>query len=242
MPLLKEVGVQNPVGVALPPVPTAAGAPRLAPAQGDHVFGDVVGTLNTALQTIFGGGANWQTRMRNYNPTLATLWQGLSSVDFGHHGGNVPVTSRAGVPEPDEHSHMFGGYSHRLQWHLCEIVCLGFGPTGEKRKIGGATAAWKRNVLTSFDDLMNNLVDQTALNFYIASPNATRQANAATVRHPTLSLASARTYANQTNGPGKGRVVQVVSRCESLRGTLEGILQRLDGSVKTFNVRTNSWS
>lgn len=160
MPLINGCNSQNPVNPGLPAAPITAGAPYLAPSRGDHLFGDVIGTIETALQLIFSGGDLWKMRMRNFNPMLATLWQGLGSVDFGHgarppgrgarppgRGAGPLVTQRAGAEEPDEHSRMFGGYSKRLQWNLCEIVCVESG--AERRRIGGATRAWKNNVLAS---------------------------------------------------------------------------------------------
>ncbi|MDD0973784.1 hypothetical protein [Pseudomonas fontis] len=235
MPLIQGCSYQNPVSAGLPAIPNAAGAPNLAPIQGDHIFGDVIGAIETALQQIFGGGANWQMRMRSFNPTLATLWQGLDGVDFGH-SANPPITQRVGVPEPDEHSHMFGGYSRRLQWHLCKVVCTGFAGGVEQRRIGGATRAWRNNVLASFDDLINHLVDSTALGFYIATPGGVRMANAAAVRHVALSLGAARINAN-----GNMILAPFFVRYDSLRGTLEGLLQRFDGSTKTFLASSSTW-
>jgi hypothetical protein len=242
MPLIAGCTYANPVGAALPAQPNAIAAPPLAPAQGDHLFGDVVGTIETALQSIFGGGERWQTRMRNYSAILDSLWAGLTAIDLGH-GANPPVVQRNGAPEPDEHAHMFGGYSRRFQWHLCEIVCTGFVNGQESRQIGGSTVAWKNNVLAGFDDLLANLVDSTALAFYINTPRAIRAANPAAVRHPTHSLAVARTYANNNPGrPGQARVLQVVTAYDSLRGSLDGLLYRLDGPTKKLDPATNTWS
>jgi hypothetical protein len=132
MPLLAGCQYPNPVAAALPVPPVAGAAPNLAPAQGDHVFGDVIGTIGTALQLIFGGGANWNNRMRAYSPILEVLWDGLANANFGH-GGHAPTVARHGAPEPDEHAHVFGGYAVRLQWTLCEFVCTGFLPGGVER-------------------------------------------------------------------------------------------------------------
>ena len=140
---------------------------------------------------------------------------------------------------------MFGRYATRLQWQLCEIVCTGYAPNvGEVRRIGGSTGAWKNAVLSSLDDLMNNLVDTTALQFYIATqnPNDSRQANPGAVRHPAISLAAAVAYTNAHNGPGKARVTGVLNTYRSLRSSINGLLDRLDGPVKTLNVANNTWT
>lgn len=233
MTLLRNGTYPNPIGANLPPAPVAAAAPSLAPAQGDHIFGDVIGVINTAFQQIFGGGALVAARIESYDSTLASVWNGLAGVNLGH-GAAPPVTQRNGVAEPDEHSHMFGGYSNRLQWQLCEIVSTGFHAGAEDRYIGGATAAWKKAVLASFDDLMNNLVDSTAIAFYIATPNAIRNASAAT-RHTPMSLANALTYTNNNAGPGKAAVSAVLASYGSLRNALAGILDRLSGPTQRWD-------
>ena len=110
---------------------------------------------------------------------------GLATVDFGH-GANPPLVNRNGTPEPDGHSHVFGGYSNRLQWNLCEIVCTGFAP-GEVRRFACTTRAWESNVLSSFDELMNHLVDSTSIAFYIATPREIRPDNPGAVRHAPMS-------------------------------------------------------
>ncbi|KAA0998626.1 hypothetical protein FVF58_43660 [Paraburkholderia panacisoli] len=247
MPLLTIGAYQNPIAVAMPAAPLAAAAPALAPGQGDHVFGDVIGTIETALQSIFGGGAGWQTRMQKYNSTLASLWTALTALDLGH-GALPPIVNRAGMAEPDEHSHMFGGYSHRFQWQLCELVATGFvaGPTGaniEVRVIGGATKAWRKGVMARFDDLIGHLVDSTALAFYITSPTVIRHA-AALVRHSAISLTAAVAYTTGHNGPGKLRVNTVLAQYASLRIAFESILLRLEneGGTRAYNAVDDSWS
>lgn len=239
MPLIRGCAYPNPAGVALPAPPVAAAAPLLAPFQGDHLFGDVLGTIETSLQGIFGGGALWRTRMQNYSGTLRTVWDGLGGVDFGH-GANPPLVNRNGAAEPDEHSHVFGGYSNRLQWNFCEIVCTGFA-AGEVRRIGGATRAWKTAVLSSLDDLLDHLVDSTAIAFYIASPNAIRNANPGAVRHVPMSLANAIIYAANHHGPGQNRVTRVLNAYGTLRNSVIGILDRFDGPIKTLNAN-NTWA
>jgi hypothetical protein len=185
MSLVTGCQFPNPFGAAQPAVPVAAAAPNLAPAQGDHVFGDVIGAINTAFTSIFGGGAVAPARMQNYHSMLATLWQGMMGANYGH-GAAAPVVTRNGAPEPDQHSHVFGGYAARLQWQLAEIACAGFHPpplAAESRRIAAPTSRWKRATLAALDDLLNVLVDSTALQFYMATPAQMRQANPAAVNH-----------------------------------------------------------
>lgn len=242
MPLTYKLKCTNPSNRKLPAVPIPTGAVQLIPDH-DHLFGDVIDAINTALQKIFGGTTLWKTRMEYFNPVLATIWCGLGNVDLGHSNGSDISTARTIGSEIDEHAHMFGYYAARLQWHLCEIVCTAcdnkectnYG-RGNEHMISGATRAWKKNVLTSYDDVIENLVDSTALDFYIKTPDGKRK-TAVNIRHPTISLAAARAYVN-ANGTHRGataRVNQVLDRFVSLRGTFEGFLERFDGSTKTFN-------
>lgn len=241
MPIIPNCNQPNPMGAALPAAPVAAAAPNLAPAQGDHVFGDVVGVIGNALAAVFGGGANWPQRMAAYNATLAELWNGLTQVDLGHAAHGAPVVARAGAPEQDQHAHMFGGYANRLQWQIAEIVCAGYANGAEVRRVGGATTAWRNAVLGALDDLLTVLVDDTALRAYIPNPNAIRQA-AAGVVHPPISLATATATAAALNGPGRANVQAILTRYGSLRGSVDGLLRRFDGPVKQLNPANNSWA
>jgi len=244
MPLLSDCDAtfQNPFGQAIPAAPNILLAPALAPNQGDHVFGDVLGTIETALQRIFGGGQVWPTRMENYSSLLSNVWTGLQAVDLGH-GAAAPLVTRAGAAETDQHSHMFGGYSARLQWEMAEIVCTGFAPNGggERRRIGGYKKSWKKAVLKRFDELMNNLVDSTAIAFYIATPNAIRNSNANTV-HAPWSLAHAVQQVTPMNGPGKGTITPVLDRYDSLRNSIDGLIGRFELPTRSLNVNNNTWA
>lgn len=243
MPLITGTAFVNPVAGVMPAAPNPALAPNLAPAQGDHIFGDVLGTVETALQSIFGGGAAWVNRMGAYNGTMRTLWEGLGVVDYGH-GALPPIVNRQGAAEPDEHAHVFGGYSVRLQWALCEITCTGFGPggAGEIRQIGGYSKKWKKEVLERFDDLLAHLVDSSALHFYIPTPNAIRNANPAQVRHAPISLAAANLYTTNANGPGKARIQTVLASYSTLRSAFEGLIGRFEGNTKTLNPANDTWA
>jgi hypothetical protein len=127
MPLNPHCSTSNPVGATMPAVPVTAGLQASANDQGDHVFGDVLGAIQTALAAIFGGGQNWQVRMNAYNTVLTSVWSDLSKLDYGH-GANPPIVGRtpAGMAgaEIDQHATVFGGYAKRLQWQMAEVVCI----------------------------------------------------------------------------------------------------------------------
>ena len=240
MPLLKTTN-RNPVAAVLPPVPAPGGATPLAPAQGDHVFGDVVGVIETALKAIFGSEAGLEGRIAGYNPTLATVWTGLKGVDFGH-GPQQPVVQRQGSPEPDEHAHMFGGYGLRLQWWLAEIVDTGFRNGVTERKVGGATRAWANQVKGAVNDLLANLVDETALTAFVQAPRTVRPAQPAQVRHPAISLTRAGALVDRLQGPGKAAAQAVLTRYATVPNAVTGLIDRLEGSVRSFDHRTNKWT
>jgi hypothetical protein len=60
------------------------------------------------------------------------------------------------------------------------------------------------------------------------------------VRHQPHSLAQAITYTNANNGPGKAAIQPILTACGALRGSLQGLLDRMDAN-KTLNVATGLW-
>lgn len=228
MPLF-QCNYNNPTNIAMPAIPLLAGAPMLAPAQGDHVFGNIIGSLETSLQDIFGGGAGWLNRLQAWNSVAHSLWVGISQMDIGHNGINEPCVNRNGMPETDQHAHMFGGYANRLQWQLTEIVCSGFlvGGGGEDRTIFRGTRTWRQRTMGHLDALLTVLVDQTALTAYMNNPNQVRNAAAGVVHNP-ISLTVASNQANLHNGPGSARIRQICSNIKTARNSIEGFLMRFD--------------
>ena len=250
MPIMTGCPYNNPVAAVDPAAPVAAGAPNLAPAQGDHVFGNVIGMIQTALQNTFGGGAAWTTRFRNYNSTAHTQWQTLAGLDLGHvHGAGQPLVGRAGPTEPDQHAHMFGGHARRFQWTFCEIVCTGFGGggAGEYRLVGETTRRltrqWQTDVLARYDTVVNHLVDGTALTAYLANPGQIRQAqNPPTVVHPAISLAAATAQAGGARGVAAVRITAVCGNYATARRSLVTILDRLTFAARTLDPHDDSWA
>jgi hypothetical protein len=215
-------------------------AAMLAPFQGDHVFGDVIGMVQTALQAIIGGGHVWPARFQSLNPVASLQWQVYRGFDLGH-AGNEPLVHRNGGAETDQHAHVFGGYSLRFQWTFCEVVCTGFDHGHESRRIGGGVRAWRRKVMSRFDDVLDHLVDSTALNAYLGAPNAIRQANPGIETHPVISLQAARQLAQMNQGPGQARILEVCGNYHSARSNLEGMLMRFDGPTRTWDRLNNVW-
>lgn len=217
--------------MSLPEKPDATTAPFLAPAQGDHVFGDAVGMVNNALAALFGENQNWETRMEQYNAVLRTHWGTMASMDLGHIlATNQPLVQRAGPQEPDEHAHVFGGYANRFRWQVLQL------PHGAKTNgkyfqgQWGTYAAWQKKVLIAFDDVMSHAVDSTALSAYLANPAATRMANPQSVRHSAISIVAAR---DQSNGPSASaqRIRMVCNNFIAFRSSLEGLILRFDRPI-----------
>jgi hypothetical protein len=204
MPLIQECRYENPMKI-LRPIPMDLQLETLkaseAPDQGDHVFGDVRGTIKTALKHIFGDDNEWIRRMTLYNTRLATVWSGLVAADFGHNEpeDNQPIVNRQGN-DKDAHGFVYGVYSARLQWTMCEIVCRGNG----RLTIGGGSKesrlAWKNQVLNRFLDLMNHLIDSTAFHSYLSNPRTYRTGNPNEVSHLPMSFAEADRLVGNTGG------------------------------------------
>lgn len=240
MPLLQGCQFANPINNGQPPaVPAPIQAPQLAPNQGDHVFGDVIGMVETSLQNIFGGGQEWRHRFERYSQPAYEQWQAFNRFDLGH-GQNPPVVQRNGLAEPDEHAHIFGGYSQRFQWSFCEIVCAGYIVNQESRQIGGGSRAWRTSVMSRFDDVLTRSVDHTALTAYLQNPGQIREVNQQTVsRHPAISWQEAREIANTSNGLGMARILLICNNFPHARANLEGMLMRFDGPTRTM--QGNNW-
>jgi hypothetical protein len=235
MPLNPHCSAHNPVSATMPAVPTTIGLQATANDQGDHVFGDVLGTISNGLMAIFGGGQNWQQRMNAYNTVLTSIWSDLSRLDYGH-GANPPIVARtpagAAGAEIDQHATVFGGYARRLQWQLAEVVCIG---ANDIRSIGADAAAmkaWRTAVLARFDDLMNHLVDRTALVAFLANGSAARTASHNEV-HAAIALTAAKALV-PANGAGHAAALAApLASFGHLRDNFSALLDRFrDGYVQ----------
>ncbi len=224
---------RNPVGND-PPVPIPDQALALAPIQGDHVFGDIIGMIQTALQNIFGGGQNWINRFQSYNMSAYMNWISLSGLNLGHAGVNEPLVTRQGVAEIDQHAYCFGRFSERFQWAFCEIVCSGYNQGVEQRTIFVGNKSWRRNVMGRFDGVLDNLVDSTALTWYFHHPNQIRQA-ANDVIHQPISLQVARQQATVLHNNRSARVIQICQNIDNARASLEGLLMRFSSVKATWD-------
>jgi hypothetical protein len=142
------------------------------PQQGDHVFGDVVGAIETAMQQIF-PIVDTISPMKAYNSGLSDLFEDLRKENlkgsYGH--GNEekfkisPQERIKPIIEIDTHSRQFGQSADEFQVQLCRIVCT----RDASLSIAAATELWKGRVCWAFSKLMNNLVDETALFRYFGT-------------------------------------------------------------------------
>ena len=243
MPLNTRCPYRNPVNKGvLPHVPTDEELKKLPSkgptGQGDHVFGGVIEAIGTALEKIFGGGSNWEERMNSFSHPLTAVWTNMKQTDYGHSGIKQPVVyaTKGGPEEVDRHATVFGAYSERLQWHLCEIVCTGLISDVEVRSIGSGPgemiSGWKHNVLRSFDDLMNNLVDRTAFEFYIKNPTDYRTTNSES-KHDPMSLESAIIYVGTSaEAPGSPRLREILNEYMNLRAKVNQLVVKLEARIR----------
>ncbi len=250
MPLIKGCSGSNPIreeggggGANEPGAPDETQAVNSNPGQGDHVFGTVASTIETALQRIFRAGQGWEVRMGKYDTTMKMSWNELESLDLGH-SADPPVANRTGV-EIDEHNVVFGGYSRRLQWKLCEIVCIENNNGTWKYRVGGYTRQWEADVLLRLDDVLEHLVDSTALRDYLHKQGAKRKLDQGEVgrRHAAVSLTTAEEITNAFTGGNvkateKSRIVEICggNNMGRVRNILRTILQRFEsGGAKTID-------
>ena len=150
------------------------------PMQGDHVLGDLVDVVQSALQLIFGGGAAWRDRLATFHPSMHALWTRIDHMDCGHH--NIQLShARGPVVELDVHASTFGRYAQRFKAELCEIVSTNaVTGTDEVRQIGGYSVNWKQRVMSGFQVLLDHSVDKTALQRFIGAPGTIDNSHQAT--------------------------------------------------------------
>ena len=235
MPLVDNCNQANTFQAAIPAAPLAAGAMALAPMQGDHIFGDVLGVVGNGFQDIFGGGAAWQNRFASFDNMAAMLWAGQAARNLGH-GNHEFISQTAGAPEMDRHAHMFGGYAARLRWQICEIVCVH--PAGT-RIVGRMQNRWKRQVMAALGDVFNNFVDETALQHYLANGNGVVRNAAAGVNHDAISLNAASAIAAANGGPRSAGTVAMIDTIKRFEFALRGILDRWPTTDKFWD--GNAW-
>lgn len=114
MPLMDTSGKLNPIADVRPATINPGSAPILCPAQGDHVFADVIGCLRTGLMKMIGGGEHWGGDARQAGRFGAPVysnettqddiqtgllrralnsWERIRSMELGH-GPRAPIAHR----------------------------------------------------------------------------------------------------------------------------------------------------
>ncbi|WP_374788727.1 hypothetical protein [Brucella oryzae] len=162
-----------------PETPKTEGATALAPEQGDHVFGDIIGVVKGAIDDVRRHD-KWNRPTLNNRDSIASFvkrCEHLYSMDMGHHSVQEnPMTQRTGPAELDEHSHMFGRRAEIVRWHIVNIMEEGF------------TFYRYAKLRSEFDELIGVLIDETALEHYLKRRKEVRIANYSTVRHKAISV------------------------------------------------------
>jgi hypothetical protein len=95
----------------------------------------------------------------------------------------------------------------------------------------------------SVDDLMRNLVDSTAIEFYIKFPGQTRVvAENGGVLHQPMSFDNAIVYVDVEQSPERLRLRQVLQNYRALRGSLSALLDEFIGvPTKIWSPQKNRW-
>ncbi|MBA8840191.1 hypothetical protein [Ochrobactrum sp. RH2CCR150] len=215
----------NSVGVC-PPPPTDEGVPRLSPAQGDHVFGDIVGVVLGAVEDVRKNG-NRDNPTLNNRDAIASFGrriQDLKVMDLGHHANiENPKTQRKGAAELDMHSHYFGGQADRVRWHIVDIMEKGY--------------TFDRYIRLSreLDRLLDVLVDETALKHYLYKVKECRDADANNTIHNAISVEAARSLIEKAPTSKNKDVVQsIIKRIDHFKW---GFLQLIKNYYYFYDVR-----
>lgn len=199
----------NPLKNPKLPYPAQGLGPLLCPGQGDHVFGDIIGVMRTALMAVIGGGAEWKNRFGSavycnaeerehvlqtyYLRQSLACWNEIESLDLGH-ALNPPLMYRSPeIAEYDNHSLMFGGYISVFQWDLAEIGYLKEGV----RTVGVSNDTdrlrWIKQVLFSYEKATEFIADDTALRAYLTNKDTLRSIKEGKLQpHTAISLIEVR--------------------------------------------------
>ncbi len=255
----------HPLGTACPKPPIRGNGARLSPTQGDHVFGDIIGVMRTGLMAIIGGGRSWggdvgqpgrfgasvhdsKGSCEDRRKTLLWTdvkrnWEIIRNLDLGHTAAEAPLVKRErDIPEYDDHSLMFGGYSSIFQWHLCEIGYTESGSILIGSESSAQGVAWARRVMGAYDQMLQYFVDSTALNSYLAGV-ATRNTEIGMARHMAISKMEADGLAKKSGGDAdaKGKVITICNNCLLLRVSLNKILVGMHSLNISWDNTKNIW-
>lgn len=242
MPLIRGDSL---ISTKRPEPPNMGPGDKACPAQGDHVFGDIVNVLKTGLMEIVGGGQEWIGSGGRFNKDvydngathpLKTFtwhkalrhWQNITLLDLGHSPG--PAIGRVGsYLEPDNHSRMFGGYARILQWDLCEIGAKGrsgFNCIGSESRQAGEH--WVRTVLSSYDKTMRYLIDSTALEAYLKNGETNRPQPSKEAPHTAISKEKATKDAgHSTQNSHCNRIRTICNNFDLARWELRQMLEAM---------------
>ncbi|MFC4161709.1 hypothetical protein [Chitinimonas lacunae] len=212
-----------------PAAPVAAEAISTPPPrQGDHIFGNIVSALETALKDVFEGGQLWEQRFRDFNNTAYETWQAIKALDLGH-GPEGPVVDRP-RNEVDKHAHVFGGYAAIFQY---EVRRLKNGQSSVYR----ATVPWWQGVRAALGFLLENIIDRTALLRYVRANGVQDDGT-----HSTISIDDAKALiANNTRAEAT-RARAVMTNYERLQPLLRQMAVNLnEGNAGSWDAIKGEW-
>lgn len=257
----------NPMGAARPrpPDPRQQPGPQPAPAQGDHVFGNIANVIKNGLMAIIGGGQTWggdvghpgrfgspvfdqngtQNNLKTGGwVTALNQWAAIRDLDLGHTNPAQIVTRNPNIPEPDNHSFMFGGRAAIFRWDLCEIVCT---DSNNAFTIGSQSPAqgadWVGKVISSYDNMMEVIVDQTALASHIAGLDSRVTNVNSLATHTAISRTTALGIINAPGGNAarKGAIRQICDNFITARGYLNRLLVNISNINIYWNKHNARW-
>jgi hypothetical protein len=139
--------------------------------QGDHVFGDIMDEIEKSINKVFSSAQGYGVNIQfsDYNCSMpSTIFNGLKNQNFGHEKF-APITvghpAKAADDISDDHSGEFGVVTSAMHTTF-EGVALFMAESNTHAKTKLAKKL-KIDLLVSFDNVMNKLVDKTALRRYL---------------------------------------------------------------------------
>lgn len=204
------------------------------PRQGNHVFGDVIGMVETALEQVIGGDRGFSDRFLHFNQETFNLWERFRRLDLGHTAAG-PVVNETGPSGGDEHSDQFGRCSHDFQRAFCEVVCTGYSAGLEVRIVGltSVDSAWHNAVIRCYHEVVRHLVDQTALMTYLQTSGRGRPIPR---DHPAISLDAAKSIARESgNERARERIREFCDRFWEAEHCLSLMLEQIRHPARQLN-------
>ncbi|WP_261843489.1 hypothetical protein [Aliamphritea ceti] len=213
------------------------------PVQGDHIFGDIIGTIDNVMKRIFKTSMQneLEIRMNSYDNRLYEVYTTIIEMNCGHLDETL-ISNRQRGQELDKHSYEFGKASYEFQKELYLISGELKSNTNETLIIGGSIR-WKYSVLDCYQKIMEVLIDETALkNFFKGNPKRETNENEKHSPQPlTINLGNFITRETRRYPELVASVRNTIIQIERLESQLTKILNFFLKPIQLYNRKENIW-